>query len=266
MRCAPPDNKPLPEEIRNCLPYLDRELALIRPRAVLALGGIALNAYLDLLKSKGADRIARRIPVLAWREFRPATRPSSTVRRLPSQPAKHADRTPDAGHVCPRPPANSKILECLKRQAAGSSLKPWTCRVSGLAFLMNMTLSAFSLRTLGFRANPNLLSARRETTKLSSSENVEIKISEKGRKPESNGFPVQQFLLTLREAWGKPTAAWPKKWIALCPTTPRFHLVRCPSSIAPRHRSQAEEQSLTATYATRIASLPIEPIGWPRFF
>lgn len=60
VRCAPPDNKPLPEEIRNCLPYLDQELALIRPRAILALGGIALNAYLDLLKGKGL--IASRAP------------------------------------------------------------------------------------------------------------------------------------------------------------------------------------------------------------
>jgi uracil-DNA glycosylase family 4 len=53
VRCAPPDNKPLPEEIRNCLPYLERELDLIRPRAVLALGAIALNTYLDLLKKHG---------------------------------------------------------------------------------------------------------------------------------------------------------------------------------------------------------------------
>ncbi len=53
IRCAPPDNKPLPEEIRNCTPYLERELALIRPRAILALGGIGLNAYLDLLKRQG---------------------------------------------------------------------------------------------------------------------------------------------------------------------------------------------------------------------
>jgi uracil-DNA glycosylase family 4 len=53
IRCAPPDNKPLPEEIRNCLPYLERELMLIRPRAILALGGIALHTYLDLLKGQG---------------------------------------------------------------------------------------------------------------------------------------------------------------------------------------------------------------------
>ena len=54
IRCAPPANKPLPEEIRNCLPFLEQELALVRPRAILALGGIAMNTYLDLLKRKGA--------------------------------------------------------------------------------------------------------------------------------------------------------------------------------------------------------------------
>jgi uracil-DNA glycosylase family 4 len=53
LRCAPPANKPLPSELANCRPYFEAELDLIRPRAVLALGGIAMRAYLGLLKNQG---------------------------------------------------------------------------------------------------------------------------------------------------------------------------------------------------------------------
>jgi uracil-DNA glycosylase family 4 len=52
-RCAPPDNKPLPSELRNCEGFLEEELGLLRPRAVLALGAIAFNAYLGLLVRRG---------------------------------------------------------------------------------------------------------------------------------------------------------------------------------------------------------------------
>ncbi len=52
-RCAPPSNKPLPSEILNCRGYLERELNLLRPKAVLALGKIAWDAYLDVLKAEG---------------------------------------------------------------------------------------------------------------------------------------------------------------------------------------------------------------------
>jgi uracil-DNA glycosylase family 4 len=54
LRCAPPANKPLPSELANCKPYLERELKLIRPSAVLALGAIAMRAYLDILKQQSA--------------------------------------------------------------------------------------------------------------------------------------------------------------------------------------------------------------------
>jgi uracil-DNA glycosylase family 4 len=54
-RCAPPGNKPTPEEIRNCRPYLERELELFdHLRVVVALGKIAFDNYLDLLKTRGA--------------------------------------------------------------------------------------------------------------------------------------------------------------------------------------------------------------------
>jgi uracil-DNA glycosylase family 4 len=53
IRCAPPGNKPLPREIENCRGYLLRELELLRPRAVLALGKIAWDAYLEILKQRG---------------------------------------------------------------------------------------------------------------------------------------------------------------------------------------------------------------------
>lgn len=53
LRCAPPGNKPLLSETAHCLPYLERELELIEPRAVLALGFIALRGYLALLKKQG---------------------------------------------------------------------------------------------------------------------------------------------------------------------------------------------------------------------
>jgi uracil-DNA glycosylase family 4 len=45
IHCAPPDNKPLPDEVGNCRPYLLRELELLsRVRVVVALGRIAFDA------------------------------------------------------------------------------------------------------------------------------------------------------------------------------------------------------------------------------
>ncbi|MEU4159313.1 uracil-DNA glycosylase [Actinoplanes sp. NPDC026670] len=47
VRCAPPDNKPLPEERDTCAPWVRRELELIRPtlRVVVALGAFAWAAW-----------------------------------------------------------------------------------------------------------------------------------------------------------------------------------------------------------------------------
>ena len=51
VRCAPPDNKPLPQELANCSSYLDSEFqGLKKAGVVVALGKIAFDAYLNYLK------------------------------------------------------------------------------------------------------------------------------------------------------------------------------------------------------------------------
>jgi len=58
-RCAPPGNKPTPQEMRNCRPYLERELELLsNVRVVVAMGKIAFDVYLSILRDRG--RIASR--------------------------------------------------------------------------------------------------------------------------------------------------------------------------------------------------------------
>jgi len=52
-RCAPPENKPLPKEIANCRGYFERELQILQPKAILALGKIAWDGYLEILKQRG---------------------------------------------------------------------------------------------------------------------------------------------------------------------------------------------------------------------
>ena len=52
--CAPPGNKPSPEELRNCRPFLERELALLKNvQVVVVLGKIAFDTYLGVLKARG---------------------------------------------------------------------------------------------------------------------------------------------------------------------------------------------------------------------
>ena len=53
-RCAPPGNKPLPSEIRECQFHLDRELdALTRVQVIVALGRLAWDAALVQLARRG---------------------------------------------------------------------------------------------------------------------------------------------------------------------------------------------------------------------
>ena len=54
VRCAPPDNKPLPDEVARCADHLDAELdQLPNVRVVVALGRIGFDAWLRRLRRRG---------------------------------------------------------------------------------------------------------------------------------------------------------------------------------------------------------------------
>jgi len=54
VRCAPPANKPAPEELRNCAPFLDEEIGLLKNlRVVVCLGKIAFDGFLARARRNG---------------------------------------------------------------------------------------------------------------------------------------------------------------------------------------------------------------------
>ena len=77
-RCAPPGNKPTPEELRNCRSYLERELDLLKNvQVVVALGKIAFDTYLDVLKARGV--IGSRAPFVFGHNCQFAIAPGQPV-------------------------------------------------------------------------------------------------------------------------------------------------------------------------------------------
>ena len=56
-RCAPPYNKPMPEELDNCQPYLEREMELLKPIVIVALGRIAFERILRIYFPKADSKL-----------------------------------------------------------------------------------------------------------------------------------------------------------------------------------------------------------------
>ncbi|MGH9721739.1 MAG: uracil-DNA glycosylase [Bryobacteraceae bacterium] len=83
--CAPPDNKPSTEEIRNCRPHLERELeALAEVRVVVALGRTAFDQYLSILRERGTIR-SRSAFAFGHNRHYDALRPALVASFHPSQ-------------------------------------------------------------------------------------------------------------------------------------------------------------------------------------
>ena len=97
VRCAPPGNKPTPEELRNCAPWLDQEMKLLTDlRVVVCLGRIAFDGLLAHETRMGNAEDARRFCFCAWSGIQVAER-TDRDRQLSSVAAEHEHRQADAG-------------------------------------------------------------------------------------------------------------------------------------------------------------------------
>lgn len=70
VKCRPPGNRdPLPDEVKECRGYLERQIDLVRPRAIVALGRVAaqtlLESELPLGRLRGRWHSVRGVPVRA---------------------------------------------------------------------------------------------------------------------------------------------------------------------------------------------------------
>jgi DNA polymerase len=84
LKCRPPGNRrPEPEEMAACFPYLNEQLALVRPRVIVALGNTAVAALLDtkmgITKLRGQWKLYRGTLVM------PTYHPSYLLRPSPQQ-------------------------------------------------------------------------------------------------------------------------------------------------------------------------------------
>ena len=99
VRCAPPDNKPLPQELANCSTFLDREIAgLDKVKVVVALGKIGFDAYLNYVKRRGLLSSRKAFHFPARSQLSTSGRENSAG-LLPSLESEHTDREADAGDV-----------------------------------------------------------------------------------------------------------------------------------------------------------------------
>ncbi len=69
IKCRPPGNRnPEPPEMANCRGYLERQITLVEPRVIVALGRVAAQALLDSRKDlrelRGQEQVYRGIPVV----------------------------------------------------------------------------------------------------------------------------------------------------------------------------------------------------------
>ena len=105
LKCRPPDNrKPTPDEIKVCLPYLKRQVAVLKPKVIVALGSTAvqglLNISIGITKFRGTWSTFENIPLM------PTYHPAYLLRNPPAKKEVWEDLQAVLAHLGRTPPLN----------------------------------------------------------------------------------------------------------------------------------------------------------------
>lgn len=108
VKCRPPENRvPLPDEMDTCLPYLKRQIAILKPKVIVALGATAVKALLET--TTGITKLRGQWHTFEGIDLMPTFHPAYLLRN----PAKKWETWEDLKEVLARlgrkpPPTKSK--------------------------------------------------------------------------------------------------------------------------------------------------------------
>jgi DNA polymerase len=104
LKCRPPGNRnPKPEEVAQCLPYLERQVALLKPKMILAMGRFAVQALLrDSMPEVESTPLGKlRGRVYQYQDFPVVVtyHPAYVLRNLPEKAKVWADLCLAMAHI-----------------------------------------------------------------------------------------------------------------------------------------------------------------------
>ena len=81
LKCRPPNNRPpLPEEMETCLPFLREQIAILKPRVIVAMGATAVKGLVELPKGVGITKARGRWMKFEGIDFMPTLHPAYLLR------------------------------------------------------------------------------------------------------------------------------------------------------------------------------------------
>ncbi len=107
LKCRPPDNRPpMPDEMELCLPFLKAQIAIIRPRVIIALGATAVKGLLNL--STGITKLRGKWLAFEGIDLMPTYHPAYLLRNPSAKKEVWEDLQEVLRHIGRTPPPVKK--------------------------------------------------------------------------------------------------------------------------------------------------------------